>query len=406
MRLRDYTKDFLGYSKEAKSFVAISFVDGIAHMAFWFTLWLYMYHLGFSLPQIGVLGAIGTFVSAAAMLPAGYLADKFGRKRVVIIGAFLTCVATSLFLLSPSPYMIFTASAMNGLSLAILNPAQNAFMSEKASKHKRKFLFSIFTFSSQIGSALGLLSIAFVDVIAESSPLSLTASYQAFYVAYVLLYIVKVLLYFSIPERYNLRIAKKRRPIPDSWKVILKFCVTQFIIGIGAGIMVPWFPIFFKLRFDTSMMDLGMIFAINAVLWAVAALAMPLFAQRYGSVRTIVVSQFMAILIIVFIPNSPVFWIAAVFFILRMLLMNISHPVTMALQMNLCKETDRASLSSFNMFSWQIAQATGTVIGGFLFMGPNLAIPFYVTAGFYVVYIVTFWFLFKGYDDRGAGKCV
>lgn len=403
MKMRDYTKDFVGYSKEAKSFVAISFVDGVAHLAFWFTLWLYMYHLGFSLPQIGVLGAAGTFVSAAAMLPAGYMADKFGRKRVVIIGAFLTCVATSLFLLAPSPYMIFVASSINGLSLAILQPAQNAFMSEKASKRKRKFLFSIMTFSSQIGSALGLISIAFVDVIAESTPLSITATYQVFYIIYVLLYLLKLLLFFSIPEKYNLRIAKKRSLVPRSWRVIMKFCVTQAIIGIGAGIMVPWFPIFFKLRFDTSMMDLGMIFAINAVLWAVSALAMPLFAQRYGSVRTIVVSQLMAILIIVFIPNSPVFWIAAVFFILRMLLMNISGPVTLALQMNLCRENDRASLSSFNAFSWQISQATGTVIGGFLFAGSNLSIPFYVTAGFYVVYIITFWFLFKGHEDRPSG---
>jgi predicted MFS family arabinose efflux permease len=113
----------------------------------------------------------------------------------------------------------------------------------------------------------------------------------------------------------------------------------------------------------------------------------------------------MAILIIVFIPNSPVFWIAAAFFILRMMLMNVAHPVTLALQMNLCKETDRATLSSANAFSWQISQATGTVIGGFLFAGSDLAIPFYVTAGFYVVYIVTFWLLFRVHEDRPAPKC-
>ena len=122
-----------------------------------------------------------------------------------------------------------------------------------------------------------------------------------------------------------------------------------------------------------------------------------------GGFTLVEVLVVMAIMVILLIPNSPYFVMAAVFFIVRIVLMNIAVPITNASQLNLVKLDERGTLTGFLSLTWQISQATGTLIGGWLFSGNNISIPFYVTAGFYVVYIVMFWIFFHKMEKKGSG---
>lgn len=405
MDAKEIAGNFLDYSKEAKSFLMLLFLDGFAQMAFWFTLMLYLYYLGMSLLSIGFISAIGTFVAAATQFFAGYIADKVGRKKVLLIGVFLAAVGVWLFLLEPNMLILTIASIINGLAMAIFGPAQNAFISEKTSKKKRKYLFCLTAFFKQIGSAVSLFSIIIAVLILKDYEFSIVSTFQLFYLSYAIAYIVKIFLCFKIPERYD---SKRSRSwvIPRSWKIMLKFGIANLIIGLGAGIMVPWFPVFFKLEFDVSLLTLAILFLVNSLVWAVCVLIIPLFASRFGSIRTIVVSQGLAILVIIIIPNSQIFLIAAIFFIVRIVLMNIAVPITNAFQLNLVKGHERATLTGVHFFSWQVSQATGVLIGGWLFAGTNLAIPFYVTASIYAVYIVVFYLFFRKMEVKGSGDKV
>ena len=403
MDMKQLYRNFLGYSKEAKGFLVLSTLDGFAMLAFWFTLMLYLYHLNMSLISIGFIAALGTYVAAATQLFSGYLADKIGRKRVLLVGTLLAAVSVWLFLLKPHIIVFAVASIIHGFSMAIMQPAQNAFISEKTSRTKRKFLFSLNAFFRQMGSAVSLLSIILFVVFMKDLDISPTATFQLFYLTYVIVYILKILLCIFIPERYD----HKRSWswfVPKSWRVMLKFGITNLVIGIGAGIMVPWFPVFFKLKFEVSLLSLAIVFLINAVVWAVCVLVIPIFADRFGSIRTIVVAQGLAIVVILVIPNSPYFIMAALFFIVRIVLMNIAVPITNAFQLNLVKLDERGTLTGFLSLTWQASQATGTLIGGWLFSGSNISIPFYVTAGFYVVYIVMFFLFFRKMEKKGSGN--
>lgn len=395
--------NFRGFSREAKSFLILTTLDGFAMLAFWFTLMLYLYHLNISLITIGFIAAIGTYVAAFTQLFSGYIADKIGRKKVVLVGTFLAAVAVWLILLRPSILILSIASMINGFAFAIMTPAQNAFISEKTSRKKRKFLFCLTAFSRQMGSAVSLVVIILMVVFLDDLGFSGTATFQMFYVSYVIAYIIKILLTITIPEKYDHKRAWNW-VVPKNWPVMLKFAIANLIIGVGAGIMVPWFPVFFKLKFpEVTLLMLAVVFLINAVVWAFCVLVIPMFASRFGSIKTIVVSQGMAILVILLIPYSPIFLMAAMFFIIRIVLMNIAVPITNAFQLNLVNVDERGTLSGFLSFSWQISQATGTLIGGYLFSTGNLSLPFYVTASIYVVYTIVFFLFFYKMEKKGSG---
>ncbi len=169
--------------------------------------------------------------------------------------------------------------------------------------------------------------------------------------------------------------------------------------------MVPWFPVFFKEKFEVTLLTLAVVFLINSVVWALCVLIIPLFADRFGSVKTIVVAQSLAICVILVIPNSPVFLMAALFFIIRIVLMNIAVPITNAFQLNLVKSDERATLSGFLFSTWLVSQGTGTLIGGVLFSG-ILSFPSYIAASIYVVYLFLFWLFFRNIEKKAGATCV
>lgn len=60
---------------------------------------LYLSSIGMSLPLIGIVFGVGTLVMAACQFIGGSLADRYGRKSVMILGRCVSCcgIATILF---------------------------------------------------------------------------------------------------------------------------------------------------------------------------------------------------------------------------------------------------------------------------------------------------------------------
>ena len=52
--------------------------------------------------ELGLLGSVGTLGIVIGLLPAGYLADRFGRKPVTVWGLFPFTLFTGLTALAPS----------------------------------------------------------------------------------------------------------------------------------------------------------------------------------------------------------------------------------------------------------------------------------------------------------------
>src|SRR3978361_1317077 len=72
-----------------------------------------------------------TLTFAALVMPAGALADRFGRKRILIVGLSIFTLASFLCGAAPSALALNSARAFQGIGAALLLSAALALLSKE-----------------------------------------------------------------------------------------------------------------------------------------------------------------------------------------------------------------------------------------------------------------------------------
>ncbi|MBN1536542.1 MAG: MFS transporter [Anaerolineales bacterium] len=115
-------------------FIAVSlFLWGLGESAYFPLQTLYLEKLGASALQIGM--AVGGFslVGALSYIPGGYLADRFGRRPLIIAGWAIGIVATFLMALSDRLAFFVASMLFYGLTVFVLPPL-NSYVTEARGK--------------------------------------------------------------------------------------------------------------------------------------------------------------------------------------------------------------------------------------------------------------------------------
>ncbi|MGQ4833657.1 MAG: MFS transporter [Candidatus Asgardarchaeia archaeon] len=119
---------------------------------------IYMIESGIPNTYIGfvfsLLSLTGVFVSA----PFGYIADKLGRKTVLVAGGtMLATGAMMLFFLMPTLYTFIIAISIDGAGYAAITSAGPAYLSDITSTEERGEVIGLFNSSLSIGWGVGPL---------------------------------------------------------------------------------------------------------------------------------------------------------------------------------------------------------------------------------------------------------
>jgi MFS family permease len=104
-------------------------VQALIMFILWVPIWVvFLQEKGISLSQIGVLEAFAWILTAALEVPTGALADKWGRKLSIAMGAFVYSMAM-LFILADALSPIFLLGyAMWNASFAFVSGAEPAIL--------------------------------------------------------------------------------------------------------------------------------------------------------------------------------------------------------------------------------------------------------------------------------------
>lgn len=108
---------------------------------------------GVGLFLLGVLANVAGFAFGLTALPAGFLADRVGERRLLLTFCLGSGVASIAVGLSPNVYVLGVALAVLGLVLGIFHPVGTAFIA-RATKH-RGMAFGYFGVGGNLGVALG-----------------------------------------------------------------------------------------------------------------------------------------------------------------------------------------------------------------------------------------------------------
>jgi MFS family permease len=387
-----------GMPKEAKYLVYASMMPSVAYGMLYTDLSYFLTAVqGIPAEFMGIVitsMGVSTFVASIFL---GIAADFYGRKRLLVGGNVLASIILMFFALTTNPLLLLAAAIFEGISEAAILASSSALLAEKVNDEKRTSVFSLYGFAQSIAFGLGSLAVSAV-VVFELFGFTNRESHILLYILIAISSLISTLIMVKVKESKKLK--KTRTNILDllprkSKNVLLKYVLTGAIIAFGAGMVVPLMTLWFNLRYGISDTISAPILAVSSILIALASLAAPLLARRFGLIKAIVITQITSTIFMFATPFPPSYALAGVVYSIRALLMNMASPLSQSMIMGLVPEDERGTASGISGALWRLPNALSTWIGAWL-MGIGLLFePFFMAGLFYIVSIMLFWYFFR-----------
>jgi MFS family permease len=385
-------------SKEAKYLIVQSILPSLAYGMFFTDISYFLTKVqGLPYEVMGIIittMGVSTFVSSILL---GIAADRYGRKRLYIMGNVIASIIIALFALTTNTLLLLAAASLEGIAEGAFSASGSALIAEKAGDERRTSVFSLFGFVQGIAFGIGSFMLPIV-VIFEAMDFTTKESHILLYVILAAASLASTLIILRVTEsrRPKKAQASLKDLLPKKSKgVIIKFVVTSAIVAFGAGLIVPLMTAWLDLQYGISDAVSGPILGASNIIIGVATLAAPLLARRIGLVRAIVVTQTISTVFMFLTPLSPDYVSASFVYTMRAFLMNMANPLQQSMIMGLVAEDERGAASGVSAAFWRLPNALSTSIGAWLLGMGLLAAPFFLASLFYIVSIGLFWYYFR-----------
>jgi MFS family permease len=131
--------------------------DGLFNMLFWMYFPFITVYFSSKLGShiAGILMTVPPIFSMIGSLIGGALADRIGRRPVMLLGSAIQTMMFVFFAISPSPWIDYIAFICIGLAGAIYRPASSAMVADLVPQENLRQVFATFTTANNIGAVLG-----------------------------------------------------------------------------------------------------------------------------------------------------------------------------------------------------------------------------------------------------------
>lgn len=342
-----------------------------------------------------LLGVIGITFAVLA-IPIGILADRKGRKWLLIAGMIGTSPPLFVFAYTHDMAYLLIASVAMGATEVAFMASWNALIADLTNQERRP---SAFALSFVIGTLTFGLGFALPGVFPLVERATGWSSYSVHMGTLVVLGFLSLLsavgmwlLLKNLKEdmRPSERIIRR-----DNLRVLLKFSGINGLIGLGAGFIIPLIPTWFYLKFDVPDTYSGPLLMLSSVAMGLAAFASSALAKRHGIIRAIVMTQSLSTAFMLSLAFMDMALLAAVLYLVRAALMNMAVPLLDSYLMGIVLKEERGVASAVNAIIWRLPNAGTAIIGGMLLHAGSYALPFYLATACYAVGITLFYAVFR-----------
>lgn len=398
---RAYLMNIRAFRRNARLYLFNVMLVGAAMGVYRLLFNFYVLSLGYDEALLGNLITTSSLAALVAALPMGYLADLLGRKRSLLVSNALVILSIAVVVLYPAQGVLYAMNVLSGVAQSLAAVTNAPFLMENSSEEERTYLFS---FSSglqmamaSVGNWIGGYLPSWVAQVRTTSPTSSTA-----YGGSLLLIAVTAasglfpLVLLSVP-----RMKRSERTIfaPFAYAakqptLLTKLILPMLLTSIGAGLIMPFMNVFFRVVHHQPDSVIGTLFAWGSLAMGVGLLIAPPLADRMGKIQLVVVTQALSIPFLILLGFSPLFWVSAVAYYIRLALMNMSTPVYQTFVMEHVDPGARATVSSLVSMAWNFGWAFSPTISGNLQVRYGFGPPFMGTIILYVISILLYWAFF------------
>lgn len=318
----------------------------------------------------------------------GRLSDKFGRKPVLILSAFLNSMSYFLIFFSQQLWILFLARILAGIGSANISVAQ-AYIADTSAAHERTKKLGL------IGAAFGL---GFVVGPLLGGVVSSKFSIQAAFLAPAVLSLINTFLIMAILtesnkslqkhvkiELFNLKVTREvLRPRNIAFLLMLFFFV-NFALALIIGV----FSLLGKARFGWNEAQNGYFFGLIGISsFTTQAFLIRAFIKKIDEIKMIKIGLVVFSIAIVLMGTSPFVWLMYIAGILTPFGVSLVMINTQSLISLESKPEEQGVVMGVAQSFASLGRVFGPLIGGTI-ATISLSLPF-VISGIVTVLVLIF----------------
>ncbi|MCA0386357.1 MAG: MFS transporter [Firmicutes bacterium] len=405
-----YYDFFKNISRNVKLYLGIIFFVTIVSSAYNVLFGIYLKNVGFTEAFVGQILSINTMGIAFGAIPMAIFAERLNRKKTIIFGMLLMVISNLIVLNVQVPMVMQIFAFIFGIGNSTLMILQAPIIYDNTPDQHRITAFSMAFVLQNVAFVLGSLVLGHLSGWITHYVGPVSANRWVLNAATSLIFIgVLIAMRFTGDE---MTAKKHEHTIKETLEGILAgyrrmlvgkplfYLMQVSLIGLGAGMIVPFFSMYLKYTLQTTDGIVGNIMAISQVGTVIGGLVVPPLAKKLGRVRTVIICQLLSIpfLISILFPQGII--IITISFFFRSSLMNMAGPIIGNLAMEIVDDETRTYMSSMVSLVSHLFRAVGIYIGGYLMFKYDYNTPYYFTIVCYLIGTYILYNVFKNINKK------
>ncbi|HLH22004.1 MAG TPA: MFS transporter [Chloroflexota bacterium] len=385
-------------------------VRGCAYGFLSVVLALYLAAIGLDAVAIGAIFTAALAGGAIMTIALTAVADRLGRRRVLVVGALLMALAGAVFALTDIALLLGLAAVIgtispSGKEVGPFLSVEQAVLPQTTDDTHRTSVFAAYNLVGSLAGALGSLAAGVPDLLGVEP----FAGYRALVWAYAAAALALAVLFSRLSPAVEAAAGATAPPQATSSsagaatemgppvrgtvaKLTALFALDAFAGGfVVQGLMAYWF----HLRYGLDPAALAALFFATSLLNSLSYLAAVPLARRMGLLNTMVFTHLPSNVLLALVPLVPGLPLAIGVLLARNLLSQLDVPTRQSYTMAIIPPGERAAAAGVLSVARNAAAAAAPALAGATLAVPALGLPFLLAGGLKIVYDLTIWSVFR-----------
>lgn len=381
-------------ARDVKLVLASSFFLGFGFAGFLLILNLYLKQLGFGEGIIGSFISYRNWATMVMVIPAAFLIRRLPLKPMMITSVTLATAGGVMVVVFPQTAYIAVGMIITGLASSMPQVIGGPMIMRGSSLQHRPFLFSMNFALRLLSGVPGFLLAGALPDILRSYDYPLITGYRVSLLVSVGITALAIVPFLFVRTS---RIADSRGRrffhVRTPWSRIARLAFPHIVVGLGAGLTIPFLNLYFRDNFGIIPTQLGWLFALQQGLMVGGTLLAPYLAARWGRIKTVIICQMVSVPFLFILSISVDVWLSAAAFLVRAALMNMAQPLVTNFSLEMTHEDDHPLMSGIMTVAWLASWGISANLGGWIIENYGYFLPFNLTLAAYVASSAMYLFL-------------
>ena len=450
-QFKEYLRLFGRFQRNASLFLLQSALVGMVIGAFVLLHPLYLAEIGYTTDSIGLVLFFIPLGMGLAIIPAGLCVDRLSGKAILIGSSAVIAIAVTGQILFRDLVLLCASAFVMGTGVSFQYVLNAPFLTTNSTPEERPHLFSLNlvlllatgVIGAVLGGALPLWLRAhpwamFPQLSWLLASGALARSYHITMRVGVVTALSSLLPLLLMTADRHVQVRSGQQPLMlvllsprKLWQMFRKgwksdaltqgdatepgstssfrqrlrrflfsplviMAAATFLAALGTGLFYPYMGLYFVKHLGANSALFGLVSGASSAILAFAVLLSPWMVMRMGRLKTIVVTNFLALPALIVMIILPLLPLVVLLYPLFWVLWNMTNGIQQLFSMEVVPPKLHGRANSSYQVAGQVASIVATLIGGFLLSRIGYTPVFWMTTVLYFLTTVLLWWGFSG----------